>query len=75
MSKRGILTLAAIQILLIAAAVAGSVYPQFYVAVFGFPFAEIGKLMRFLLQSGKIGSAFAALLWGALSLTPGQRIY
>lgn len=70
MSKRGILTLAGIQILLIAAAVAGSVYPQFYVAVFGFPFVEIGKLMRFLLQSGKIGSAFAALLWGALSLTP-----
>lgn len=70
MSKRGILTLAGIQILLIAAAVAGSVYPQFYVAVFGFPFVEIGKLMRFLLQSGKTGSAFAALLWGALSLTP-----
>lgn len=70
MSKRGILALAVTQILLIAAVVAGSVYPQFYVAAFGFPFAEIGKLMRFLLQSGKIGSAFAALLWGALSLTP-----
>lgn len=70
MSKRGILALAVIQILLIAAAVAGSVYPQFYAAVFGFPFMQIGALMRLMSESGKTGSAFAALLWGALSLVP-----
>lgn len=70
MSRRAIITLTVTQILLIAAAVAGSIYPQFYMAVFGFPFAQIGALMRLLFAGGKIGSAFAALLWGAVALIP-----
>lgn len=70
MSKRGIMALAVIQILLIAMAVAGSVYPQFYVAAFGFPFAQLGALLRLLFQNGRVGGAFAALIWGAVSLMP-----
>lgn len=70
MSRRGIITLALVQIFLIVAAVLGSIYPQLYVAAFSFPFAQLGALLRLLFQNGSAGSAFAALLWGALSLIP-----
>lgn len=70
MSRSGKITLVIVQLVLAVFAVLGSVYPQFNMYALGFPFVQLGALMRLISQNGRMGAAFAALIWGAVSLIP-----